>query len=75
MLEKTLAAGQPVRSVAVLRRAGRGGFHVIDDDQPAEPTLSVHHRRVAGPFIQAEYAGIESTPYSGLRRALILIRR
>ena len=24
----------------------------------------------AGPFVQAEYAGIESTPYSGMRRAL-----
>ena len=48
------------------------GMSAVDDDQPGDPTLPVRRREVAGPFVSATYAGIESTPYSGLRRALIL---
>jgi hypothetical protein len=35
--------------------------------------LLVKHRRVAGPFVTAEYAGVETTPYSGVRRGLFLL--
>ena len=45
------------------------GFDVTDDRQPGEPTLRVQHRRVAGPFISAAYEGVETTPYTGVRRA------
>ena len=71
VLEKTLLQANLSISRQFYGAPAAAGFHVIDDDQPAEPTLSVHHRRSAGPFVQAEYAGIESTPYSGIRRALI----
>jgi hypothetical protein len=30
----------------------------------------VHHRRLAGPYLKAVYDGLESTPYSGIRREL-----
>jgi hypothetical protein len=46
------------------------GFDVTDDRQPGEPTLRVQHRRVAGPFLSAAYEGVESTPYTGVRRAV-----
>jgi hypothetical protein len=49
------------------------GFDFIDDDQPNEPTLLVKHRRVAGPFVNAEYAGVETTPYTGVRRGLFAL--
>jgi hypothetical protein len=45
------------------------GFNVTDDNQPGEPTLLFQHRRVAGPFLQATYEGVETTPYAGVRRA------
>jgi hypothetical protein len=48
------------------------GFFYVDDDQPDEPTLLVKHRRAAGPFASVSYVGVESTPYSGARRALAL---
>lgn len=71
VLEKTLLQANLFVSRQFYGAPAAAGFHVIDDDQPAEPTLSVQHRRSAGPFVQAQYAGIESTPYSGIRRALI----
>ena len=71
LLEKTLLQANLSISRQFYGAPAAAGFHVIDDDQPGEPTLSVRHRRSAGPFVQAEYAGIESTPYSGVRRALI----
>ena len=71
VLEKTLLQANLFIGRQFYGAPAAAGFHVIDDDQPAEPTLSVQHRRSAGPFVQAEYAGIESTPYSGIRRALI----
>jgi hypothetical protein len=46
------------------------GFNVTDDNQPGEPTLRYQHRRVAGPFLDATYQGVESTPYTGARRAV-----
>jgi len=45
------------------------GFDVTDDRQPGEPTLRVQRRRVAGPFASALYEGVETTPYTGARRA------
>jgi hypothetical protein len=48
------------------------GFTFIDDNQPGEPTLAFTHRRAAGPFLAASYVGVESTPYSDVRRALAL---
>ncbi|HLK91647.1 MAG TPA: hypothetical protein VKZ18_17275 [Polyangia bacterium] len=48
------------------------GFSAVDDDQPDEPTLLVKHRRAAGPFVAATYAGVETTPYTGVRRELFL---
>ena len=71
VLEKTLLEANLAVSRQFYGAPAAAGFHVIDDDQPAEPTLSVHHRRSAGPFVEAQYAGVESTPYSGIRRALI----
>lgn len=46
------------------------GFDVTDDRQPGEPTLPVQHRRVAGPFVSAVYQGVETTPYTGVRRGV-----
>jgi hypothetical protein len=48
------------------------GFTLVDDDQPGEPTLPVTHRKVAGPTLSASYLGLETTPYTGARRALLL---
>ena len=48
------------------------GLFADDDDEPNDPTHLIKHRRAVGPFVSATYAGIESTPYSGVRRALIL---
>ncbi|MES1157770.1 MAG: hypothetical protein ABUL67_01600, partial [Haliangium ochraceum] len=44
------------------------GFNVTDDRQPGEPTVRLAHRRVAGPFVNAAYEGLEVTPYTGVRR-------
>ena len=44
------------------------GFNFTDDRQPGEPTVRVAHRRVAGPFVEAAYEGLEVTPYTGVRR-------
>ena len=71
LLQKTLLQANLFIGRQFYGAPAAAGFHIIDDDQPGEPTLSVQHRRSAGPFVQAEYAGIESTPYSGIRRALI----
>ena len=71
VLEKTLLQANLFVSRQFYGAPAAAGFHIIDDNQPAEPTLSVQHRRSAGPFVEAAYAGIESTPYSGIRRALI----
>ena len=71
VLEKTLLQANLFISRQFYGAPAAAGFHLIDDNQPAEPTLSVQRRRSAGPFVEAEYAGIESTPYSGIRRALI----
>jgi hypothetical protein len=49
------------------------GFNVTDDEQPGEPSLLFQHRRVAGPFLQATYEGLEATPYAGARRAAVAV--
>jgi hypothetical protein len=71
VLEKTILEADLVVSREFYGQPAQGGFHIVDDDQPGEPTLRVQRRRAAGPFVQATYAGLESTPYSGVRRALI----
>ncbi|HVZ87911.1 MAG TPA: hypothetical protein VHG72_13135 [Polyangia bacterium] len=48
------------------------GFTFTADTQPNDPTVSVQQRQVAGPFLSVEYAGVESTPYTGPRRALVV---
>jgi hypothetical protein len=72
VLDKTLLQANLLVSREFYGAPSAAGFHIIDDDQPAEPTLRVQHRRSAGPFIEATYAGIESTPYTGIRRAVIV---
>ena len=70
VLEKTLLQAHLSINRQFYGAPATAGFQIIDDDQPAEPTLSVHHRRLAGPYLKAEYDGLESTPYSGIRRQL-----
>jgi hypothetical protein len=73
VLEKTLLQTEAFVTRSFYGAPAELGFDLVDDDQPNEPTLPVKHRRVAGPFIAAEYAGIETTPYTGLRRALFVL--
>jgi hypothetical protein len=73
VLEKTLVQADAALSRQFWGAPAELGFALTDDDEPSEPTLLVKHRRVAGPFIAAEYAGIETTPYTGLRRALFAL--
>jgi hypothetical protein len=73
VLQKTLLQADAAVSRFFWGAPAELGFSLVDDDQPSEPTLLVKHRRVAGPFVAAEYAGVETTPYTGLRRALFLL--
>jgi hypothetical protein len=73
VLEKSLVQADAVITRSFYGAPAELGFFLDDDDQPSEPTLLVKHRRVAGPFVSAEYAGVETTPYTGLRRALFLL--
>jgi hypothetical protein len=73
VLEKTLLQANAVVTRSFWGAPAELGFFLDDDDQPSEPTQLVKHRRVAGPFVSAEYAGVEATPYTGLRRALFLL--
>ncbi len=73
VLEKTLVQTEAFVSRSFYGAPAELGFDLVDDDEPSEPTVLVKHRRVAGPFVAAEYAGVETTPYSGIRRALFLL--
>jgi hypothetical protein len=73
VLQKTLLQAEALVSRSFYGAPAQLGFSVLDDDQPSEPTLVVKHRRVAGPFVAAAYAGVETTPYTGIRRALFLL--
>ncbi len=72
LLEKTLLEGHLTVARDFWGAPAKAGFVAVDDEQPDEPTLLVKRRRVAGPFVSATYAGVESTPYTGVRRALVL---
>jgi hypothetical protein len=71
VLQKTLLEADLFISRAFYGAPAQAGFHAIADDQPGEPTLRVQNRRAAGPFVSAAYEGIETTPYTGVRRALM----
>jgi Tol biopolymer transport system component len=73
VLQKTILQADLFVSRELYGAPAEAGFHLVDDDQPGEPTLRVQRRRAAGPFVQATYSGVESTPYSGVRRALIAV--
>jgi hypothetical protein len=72
VLDKSLLEADLLVSRQFYGAPASAGISAIDDDQPNEPTLLVKRRRAAGPFVSATYAGIESTPYTGVRRALVL---
>ena len=65
MLEKSLVQVNALVTRSFYGAPAELGFDLVDDDEPSEPTLLVKHRRVAGPFVAAEYAGVETTPYTG----------
>ncbi len=69
VLEKTLLQANLSISRQFYGAPAAAGFHVIDDDQPAEPTLSVQHRRSAGPSCRPSTQGSRArpTPASGGR--------
>ena len=72
LLEKTLVQADLAISRSFYGAPSQAGFAFVDNDQPDEPTLLVKHRRMAGPFVAAAYEGVETTPYTGVRRALAL---
>jgi hypothetical protein len=72
VLDKSLLEADLLVSRSFYGAPASAGFSAVDNDQPDEPTLLVKHRRAAGPFLAATYAGVEATPYTGVRRELLL---
>lgn len=70
LLKRQRTAGMDIRRTFVGNPVALG-FLLVDDDQPSEPTLTITHRRVAGPYLSASFAGVEATPYGGVRRLLV----
>jgi len=48
------------------------GFSFLETYRPADPSVLLPLRRFAGPYLSASFAGLESTPDSGIRRGLFL---